>query len=160
MAFLGLMGFLFLGGCTQEEQRPSTLQQEPILDFVAEVVFYDDTQQEITRIDAAVADDDRKRAAGLMNVRSMEDNQGMIFLFDREQPRSFWMMNTFLSLDIIYVNAEMEIVRIHRYTTPFSQEGILSERPAKYVVEVKAGFTVVHDINEGDTITFSIGEEG
>jgi uncharacterized membrane protein (UPF0127 family) len=54
----------------------------------------------------------------------------------------------------------MEIVRIHRYTTPFSQEGILSEKPAKYVVEVKAGFTVVHDINEGDSISFSIRDQG
>jgi uncharacterized membrane protein (UPF0127 family) len=154
------MGLLFLSGCSGEKRQVPTLQQDPVLEFVAEVIFYDDAQQEITRIDAAVADDDRERAAGLMNVRSMQDDQGMIFLFEQEQPRSFWMMNTFLSLDIVYVNAAMEIVRIHRYTTPFSQEGILSEKPAKYVVEVKAGFTVVHDINEGDSISFSIRDQG
>jgi uncharacterized membrane protein (UPF0127 family) len=80
----------------------------------------------------------------------------MIFLFENNRPRSFWMANTPLSLDILFVNSDLEIVRIHRNTTPFSQESIESERPAKYVVEVNAGYTLRHDITEGHRIDFNL----
>ena len=151
--FLALLAG-FLVSCENSERNTPPIQSEPVFDFNAWVTFLDTEGSEISEIEAAVADDDKERASGLMNVKTLGDDQGMIFLFEQEEPRSFWMMNTFLSLDIIYVNARMEIVRIHRYTTPFSQEGLLSEKPAKYVVEVKAGYTSVHDINEGDMISF------
>ena len=59
------------------------------------------------------------------------------------------MASTPLSLDIIFVDEEFEIVRIHRNTPPYSHERILSEEPAKYVVEVNAGYTLRNDITEG-----------
>jgi len=62
------------------------------------------------------------------------------------------MANTPLSLDIIYVNSDFEIVRIHRNTPSYSHENIHSEAPAMYVVEVNAGFTLEHDITEGMSI--------
>jgi hypothetical protein len=62
------------------------------------------------------------------------------------------MANTPLSLDIIFANSDFEIVRIHRNTQPYSSRSIESGRPAKYVVEVNAGYAVNHDIREGMTI--------
>lgn len=103
----------------------------------------------VSTIEVAVADDNRSRSEGLMNVMELPENTGMLFIFDNEQPRSFWMANTPLPLDILFVNSELNIVRIHRNTRPYSQESIQSEEPARFVVEVNAGYTLEHDIREG-----------
>ncbi|HEX6982180.1 MAG TPA: DUF192 domain-containing protein [Balneolaceae bacterium] len=103
----------------------------------------------VSTIEVAVADTDQERSQGLMDVRELGESKGMLFIFEGEQPRSFWMANTPLPLDIIFVNAEGEIVRIHHSAKPFSEENFLSGEPAKYVVEVNAGYTIAHDIKEG-----------
>jgi len=59
-----------------------------------------------------IADDDRSRARGLMFVDEMDANRGMFFIFRREAPRSFWMRNTRIPLDIIYLDRELRVVSI------------------------------------------------
>ena len=68
---------------------------------------------------------------------------------------SFWMANTPLPLDIIYVNAAREVVTIQRNTVPYSEESVPSTRPATYVVEVNAGYADRHGIAEGDRVQWS-----
>lgn len=111
-------------------------------------------KREIKRIVIEIADTDRERELGLMYRKSMDDDKGMLFIFDRDEPQSFWMKNTIIPLDIIYVNSVMEIVKIHKNTTPFSENSIPSEKPAKFVVEVAGGFTDRYGIREGDQISF------
>jgi hypothetical protein len=89
-----------------------------------------------------------------MKRKNMEDNQGMLFIFPLERLQSFWMINTFLSLDIVFVNSRNEIVTIHKNTTPLLDRSYPSSDPAIYVVEVVAGFTVKHNISEGDKISW------
>lgn len=137
------------------EDSPGTdTTEERVLDYTTSVTFVNQRGTDISEIRTAVADDDRSRSEGLMNVTDLPEDAGMIFIFDDEQNRNFYMANTPLSLDILFVNADYEIVRIHRNTTPYSSESIPSEAPAKYVVEVNAGYTLQHDINEGDSIRF------
>lgn len=124
-----------------------------MLEYNAEVSFIKAEGDTISTVMVAIADNNRSRSEGLMNVMNLPDNSGMFFIFENQQPRSFWMANTPLPLDIIFVNTEMTIVRIHRNTQPYSQESIQSEQPAKYVVEVNAGYTLEHDIREGMQIT-------
>ena len=76
------------------------------------------------------------------------------FIFDENQPLNFWMVNTPLPLDIIYVGADSSIVRIHQNTTPFSEATLPSDSPAKFVVETNAGYTMEHGILEGMKIRF------
>ncbi len=114
-----------------------------------------DGSRTVSTVQVAVADDDNSRSEGLMNVHHLPADSGMLFIFEGNEPRSFWMANTPLSLDIIYANSDFEIVRIHRNTQPFSHEQIRSEVPAKYVVEVNAGYAMRHDITEGMKISFS-----
>jgi hypothetical protein len=76
-------------------------------------------------------------------------------LFDNEEVRAFWMKNTVLSLDMIFVNARSEIVTIHKYTTPYSEETYMSTKPAKYVLEVNAGYADKQKISVGDRISWS-----
>jgi uncharacterized membrane protein (UPF0127 family) len=84
-----------------------------------------------------------------MDVSDLPQSKGMLFIFEENEPRSFWMANTPLPLDIIFVNEDGEIVRIHHSTQPFAEENYTSGQPAKYVIEVNAGYCVSHDIQEG-----------
>lgn len=146
-----LISFLFIS-CNDTETPERTDTEERTLEYTSEVTYIDVNGNEVTTIDVAVADDDESRTQGLMDVTDLPEDAGMLFIFDENRERNFWMANTPLSLDILFVNEDYEIVRIHQNTTPYSQDSIPSEEPAKYVVEVNAGFTLRHDITEGATI--------
>lgn len=153
-AFLLLITGLFLAACSsdQETAQPETTVPGRTLDYTATVSFLGADGSVISEIDAAVADDERSRSEGLMDIHNLPESAGMLFIFEDEAPRSFWMASTPLSLDIFYVNEEMEIVRVHQNTPPYSHDSIESELPAKYVIEVNAGYALRHDITEGRTI--------
>lgn len=102
----------------------------------------------IRQIAIEVADTDSARARGLMDRRSLTSRQGMLFLFPDETDRSFWMQNTPIPLDIIFVDADSQIVNIAKRTTPLSPEQVQSTGPAQYVVEVRAGFTDRYNITD------------
>ena len=121
-----------------------------------ELTFVDSLENPIIKIDIEIADNDYERQLGLMNRQSMEEMQGMLFIFPQERYLSFWMMNTLFSLDIIFVNSNKEIVTIHKDTTPLSEQSYPSTEPAQFVVEVNAGFCDRHNIKLGDKI-FWIG---
>lgn len=146
---LSLVIIAFFAGCSQEEgDEPADQPSGRELTYTSTVTFVDSNGNDITSIAAAVADNDASRSEGLMDVRDLPEDRGMLFIFEDEQPRSFWMANTPLSLDIIYVNENFEIVRIHRDTPAYSNDNFESEAPAMFVVEVNAGFTLQHDITE------------
>ncbi len=117
-----------------------------------ELVFIDSTGFQKAKIDIEIADDEYQRELGLMNRKSMQENQGMLFIFPYERLQSFWMRNTFISLDMIFVDANKIIVTIHKNTQVLSDQSYPSSKPAKYVVEVIAGFTDKHNIQIGDKI--------
>lgn len=108
----------------------------------------------ITRIDIEVASNDAAREQGLMYRDAMAENNGMLFMMGTEEMQAFWMKNTIIPLDILYVDSERRIVSIHKNTTPFSLDQIQSDKPALYVVEVNAGYTDKHGIAVGDFISF------
>lgn len=155
MKYLIPLLLLFFTACSNSDRsEPIAEQQERELNYTSEVHFLSqDGTRTISTVQVAVADDDDSRSEGLMNVHHMPADAGMLFIFEEDGPRSFWMANTPLSLDIIFVNSDFEIVRIHRNTQPYSHEQYRSEAPAKYVVEVNAGYTMLHDITEGMLIS-------
>jgi uncharacterized membrane protein (UPF0127 family) len=106
----------------------------------------------LVKIDIEIADTPEKRTLGMMYRSAMEDRQGMLFLFPKEEYQSFWMKNTAVSLDMIFVSARNEIVTIHENTTPHSPQSYSSTKPAQFVVEVNAGFVEEHGISVGDRI--------
>jgi uncharacterized membrane protein (UPF0127 family) len=119
-----------------------------------ELTFTTPESDFISKIDIEIAEDDEERGQGLMYRSKMLESQGMLFIFDREQPQSFWMRNTPISLDMIFANKENEIVKIHKNTTPFSESSYASLKPAIYVVEVVAGYTDKYGIKVGDKIVW------
>ena len=117
-----------------------------------ELVFTDSTGSSKIKIDLEIADNDYKRQLGLMNRPSMEENQGMLFIFPVEQMQSFWMRNTLISLDMMFVNKDKKIVTIHKNTKILSSQSYPSTDPSMYVVEVVGGFADRHNIVVGDKI--------
>ena len=99
-----------------------------------------------------IAADDRSRTHGLMNVRALPADHGMLFL--SEQPRflSFWMKDTYLSLDLVFIGADGIVVNIARNATPHSLEPIVSTAPAKAVLEVQAGTAARIKLMAGDCV--------
>ncbi len=112
------------------------------------------TNEVIAVIDIEVADDDAAREQGLMYRDSMAENAGMLFLMGIEELQAFWMKNTILPLDIMFVDSERRIVSIHRNCKPYSLDQIPSGKPAIFVVEVNAGYTEKYGIKVGDLISF------
>ena len=97
------------------------------------------TDHQTTVIDAEIVDTPRTRAKGLMFREDLTQGQGMVFVFQKEAPRSFWMKNTPLSLDILFFDSEGHFINGHYHTVPFSKDSIRSDRPAQYAVEILAG---------------------
>ena len=104
------------------------------------------------RFEVEVADDPAERAEGLMYRQSLADNAGMLFLYPQSQPVEFWMKNTPLSLDIVFVRADGTIARIAANTTPMSEDRIPSGEPVLAVLEVKAGIMQQLGIVVGDRL--------
>jgi uncharacterized membrane protein (UPF0127 family) len=99
-----------------------------------------------------VASTDRQRAMGLMFREEMAADRGMLFIFEAEGERFFWMKNTPLPLDIVYIAENGKIVSIAADTVPFSTDTIPSGAPAKYVLELNAGTAKKLGIEPGDAV--------
>lgn len=103
-------------------------------------------------VSVEIADTPEERSFGLMYRRGLPEFHGMLFIFPREEPLSFWMKNTPLPLDILFINTAYEIVSIAHNTTPFSEKPLPSGRPAQLVLEVNGGFCQRHGIAVGDRV--------
>lgn len=119
-----------------------------------ELSFTDSLGTLKAKIDIEIADNDYERQLGLMNRNKMEANQGMLFIFPQQESLSFWMRNTLIPLDMIFVNDQKKIVTIDKDTKTLSDQSYSSSEPAKYVVEVSAGYTDKHNIKVGDKINW------
>jgi len=103
-----------------------------------------------------IADTPEARIKGLMERWSIADFHGMLFIFDKPEVQRFWMHNTPLSLDMIFVDENRRILNIAESTTPMSKQTYGSRGPAQYVVEVKAGFSKRHGIEEGMSVQWLV----
>ncbi|MEA1972848.1 MAG: DUF192 domain-containing protein [Candidatus Cloacimonadota bacterium] len=119
-----------------------------------ELVFVD-VSDTLSIIDIEIVQNQDEITQGLMYRKSMRENSGMLFIFPDNQQRFFWMKNTYISLDIIYVDNDYKIVSITENTVPFSEDKIPSFKKAKYVVEVNAGFCKKNRITVGNKIDYN-----
>jgi uncharacterized protein len=100
-----------------------------------------------------IADDDRERAVGLMFRRTMADDEGMLFDFGAEEPASFWMRNTYIPLDMLFIKADGTIESIAERTTPLSDKPVPSQGPVRYVLEINGGLSDTLGIAPGDKVS-------
>ena len=101
-----------------------------------------------------LADTPEAQAKGLMFRTQLGDNEGMIFPSDVPEQRSFWMKNTPLSLDIIFIGVDGRILNIAANTTPYSLDSVTSNGIASGVLELRAGRAAALGIVAGDKVTW------
>ena len=116
--------------------------------------IYINNGEKIIKINAEVADDNEERTKGLMFREKLDENDGMLFVFDNENYQTFWMKNTLIPLDIIFINKNLEVVDI-KNAVPCKEEPCTlykSSKPAMYVLEVNGNFTAKNKIKLGSRI--------
>jgi uncharacterized membrane protein (UPF0127 family) len=97
-----------------------------------------------------------EQAKGLMFRKELPEGQGMLFDFHQEQPTSFWMKNTYVSLDMIFIRGDGRILRIAENTVPLSEALVPSGGPVRAVLEVVAGTAKKLGIAPGDRVNHPI----
>lgn len=118
-----------------------------------------ETDSVIASLDIEFADNEYETQTGLMYRQSMPDKQAMLFIFESEQPRSFYMKNTEFPLDIIFVNSNNRVVSIQKNAKPRDPSPLPSEAAALYVLEVNAGLSDKWQLEPGDKIQFTRQDE-
>jgi len=111
------------------------------------------------RFSVEIADTSQEQALGLMFRDEMPADQGMLFIFPNEAPRSFWMKNTRIPLDIMYFDKDLNMVSISADTKPCKVKrcpSYPSTAPAKYVLELNAGTASELGVGPGDHLTVEL----
>jgi hypothetical protein len=151
---LGSLMYL-ISGCKEESK---TIVAPISIEFKKEgtLQFYKSGSDSIiSTFDIELAEDEYETQTGLMHRGSMANNQAMLFIFPNVQMRSFYMKNTLIPLDIIYLDQSKKVVSIQKNAKPMDETSLPSKAPAKYVLEINAGLTEALNIVEGDSISFS-----
>lgn len=133
--------WVFLSGCEPSNQ--------------ISVFFEDLGGNRSPQINCEVANSPGERARGLMYRKEMGEQDGMLFVFPDQTSRGFWMKNTYLELDIIFINSEREVVNVVSKAVPLSEEKRASTGPAKYVLEIKGGLAEKWGIKPKSRIVFN-----
>lgn len=107
-----------------------------------------------------IAENDATRQKGLMNRTKLEKNHGMLFVFEKTGLYPFWMKNTIIPLDIIWISADKEVTYVYQNATPCQNsvealcKSIIPTSTAKYVLEINGGLAKEFNIKTGDLVVF------
>ena len=139
-AFMGPSIVKMVNGNKSNSITSTAPAYEP--EFVKEgtVDFLSAGGEVIKSIDVEVADDAQSVMQGWMWRKSMDEDKGMIFLFPQAKKQSFYMKNTYIPLDILFIDSSFRIINIARNTVPLTETNVLSDSPAQFVLEVNADF--------------------
>ena len=146
---------LVLGLCACRTKADSAAEREAEApkfrhDGVLRVTDADGNLKATFQIEVATTEMELRQ--GLKFRDSMEDDQAMLFVFDGKEPHGFWMEDTYMPLDMLFIDYTNTIFQIEENTTPFSTDLIDSEGFNLYTLEVKAGTCAKHNITIGDKI--------
>ncbi|MGJ8733144.1 MAG: DUF192 domain-containing protein [Cellulophaga sp.] len=106
-------------------------------------------------LDIEIAETDYETQTGLMERTSMKEKQGMLFIFPDSRVHSFYMKNTKIALDIIYIDENLRIASFQENAKPLDETGLSSKVPVMYVLEINAGLSEKYLLEVGDKIDFT-----
>ncbi|MFT5336290.1 MAG: uncharacterized membrane protein (UPF0127 family) [Sphingobacteriales bacterium] len=136
------------GGSKRLDRTPS----EPKFKQEAEAYWLKSNGDTISNVKLELAETPYEIEVGLMYRSRMAQNHGMLFVFPDERPRSFWMKNTKISLDICYLDSKYNLVSAAELASPYSEKSLPSTYPAKYVLELNGGYLKQFGVQAGDRI--------
>lgn len=117
-------------------------------------VYRGGTDSVLIKLDIEIADSDYETQTGLMYRDAMEADQGMFFIFPEQGMRSFYMKNTKIPLDLVFIKTDFRVGHIVANAQPLNESGLSSRIPVKYVLEVNAGLVNQLGIQLGDSTSF------
>jgi len=149
------IGFLVLQMACKEDSK-KIIQTEPVT-FTKEgelTIYKAKSDSVITRLDIEIAESEYETQTGLMYRDAMEANQGMLFIFSDIAMHSFYMKNTEIPLDIIFIDKDFRIASFKENAQPLNESGLSSEIPVQFVLEVNAGLVEKWVLEIGDRIVY------
>jgi len=138
LCFVFCISFFTIISASFTEELPKPLAAQMNADSPMNKIFVETAQGHQQWI-VDLASDQGSRSRGLMYVSSMPIDRGMLFRFDESQMVAMWMQNTFLPLDMIFLDDTGKISHIHLNARPHSRQIISSQQPVRYVLEINAG---------------------
>lgn len=154
LAFIISSGFILnLSSC--KENKKAVKQTEIFFKKEGTLIVFKSIDSTQVTLDIEIADTDFDIQTGLMYRDSMDPKQGMLFVFDDVKERFFYMKNTKIPLDLIYINENKSIVSFHKNAKPFDESSLPSNFPAKYVLEINAGLVNTWSLSVGDSIRYT-----
>ena len=120
--------------------------------FSKDVLIIEASAHACHRFDVYLATSNSQRARGLMHVRHLPSNTGMLFIYEHADYLSMWMKNTYVSLDMIFTRPDGSISSIVRNTEPMSLRSIAATEPVSFVLELNAGITEKLFIDENSRL--------
>lgn len=153
-AFLAVLLLMAIGGGVQA-QSPGKL-----VGFERDEITVETAAGGRHVFDVEMALSPDQRAQGLMFRRSMAPMAGMLFLYERPEQRAMWMKNTYIPLDMLFIDESGVIVRIQERTVPFSLQAIASGQAVTAVLELNAGTSSRLAIKPGDRVLHAAFESG
>lgn len=127
-------------------------ENAPVVELPKEelVIKTQDGKEHSFQVEVAITAEEQRR--GLMFREQMDEDAGMLFLFGREIPARFWMKNTYIPLDMLFIRADGTIANIHHNATPHSLEGVASAEPVLAVLELNGGISKKLGIQAEDKV--------
>tara|TARA_B100000287_G_C20537410_1_gene743296 strand:+ start:126 stop:611 length:486 start_codon:yes stop_codon:yes gene_type:complete len=153
--YIGILIF-FLKGCVNFNRPKIIVEQQILFQKEATLDLLQSNGELISSLNIEIANSPYERETGLMYRTNMEKNQGMLFIFDEESVLTFYMKNTYMSLDLIFINEKREIVSIFKNAMPNDVSSISSKLPSKYVLEVIQGVCDNLNLKIGDRINYQL----
>ena len=161
MRSFGFVVFLaMLSSCSGSASTPSPRIEAsarptaPVPATTTPLVILEPPGADPVRVRVEVAATNRDRMRGLMFRERMDADAGMIFLFDRAKHNVFWMHNTLLPLDMIFITTDMRVLGVVESATPQTDDPRGVEGDSQYVLEVNAGYARAHGIGPGTRVRF------
>ena len=149
--------FLFLNGiqsCDNKTKKSISITKEIVFSKEGELTLRKTNDSIFRTLDIEIAQTEYEIQTGLMYRKSMKEHQAMLFVFQKEQPRSFYMKNTEFSLDIIYISKKKKVLSIQKNTIPYDKNSLPSVEPVLYVLEIKGGLSDKWGIEIGDRVSW------
>ncbi|WP_411031304.1 DUF192 domain-containing protein [Spongiimicrobium sp. 3-5] len=154
-AYLLLAVLFILGACKEEPKKvistaPITFTKEGEL-----MVYRGQTDTVLTKLNIEIAETDYETQTGLMYRNAMAENQGMLFIFPDVEMHSFYMKNTEIALDLIFLDENLHIASFQENAKPLDETGLSSKVPVQYVLEINAGLAEKWSLEVGDRVEFT-----
>lgn len=135
---------------------PAAMTEQPVSPQTPKVSFWSaDGDKSLATFYVELATDDDQRSRGLMFRRQMHDDWGMLFIYPEDGPRSFWMRNTYMPLDMVFINSQGLVMGVVEDAEPMTLDPRRVEGMSRYVLELKSGWAAKHGIAKGARVSMT-----